>query len=193
MPLQLIIKRRDHSITTRKIVPKTILDKYMSVTQLTLQRWTCRSSTMSNNQNTQKHLLPCERDHCMLISRVQNEDNILLFTSTTILIALHVFDDLLCMGGLSFGSGKTSRTPVPWRQGFRHPIRNECMGWFAQIPFSPPWCSSDHLSTHRVYSPSGIFLTCGTQGCCMAYLIPLFYFETLEKKLNVPALRMWIL
>ena len=23
---------------------------------------------------------------------------------------------------------------VPWRQGFRHPTRNECMGWFAQIP-----------------------------------------------------------
>ena len=23
---------------------------------------------------------------------------------------------------------------VPWRQGFRHPTRKECMGWFAQIP-----------------------------------------------------------
>ena len=30
------------------------------------------------------------------------------------------------------GWGETTRTLVPWRQGFRHPTRNECMGWFAQ-------------------------------------------------------------
>ena len=29
--------------------------------------------------------------------------------------------------------GETTRTLVPWRQGFRHPTRNECMGYFAQI------------------------------------------------------------
>ena len=31
------------------------------------------------------------------------------------------------------GWGKPTHTMVPWRQGFRHPTRNECMGWFAQI------------------------------------------------------------
>ena len=31
------------------------------------------------------------------------------------------------------GWGEPTRTLVPWRQGFRHPTRNECMGWFAQI------------------------------------------------------------
>ena len=31
------------------------------------------------------------------------------------------------------GWGETTRTLVPWRGGFRHPTRNECMGWFAQI------------------------------------------------------------
>ena len=31
------------------------------------------------------------------------------------------------------GWAKPTRTMVPWRQGFRHPTRNECMGWFAQI------------------------------------------------------------
>ena len=32
-----------------------------------------------------------------------------------------------------FGWGKPTRALFPWRQGFRHPTRNECMGWFAQI------------------------------------------------------------
>ena len=36
-----------------------------------------------------------------------------------------------------FGWGKPTHTLVPWRQGFRHLIRNECMGWFAQIFGSP--------------------------------------------------------
>ena len=31
------------------------------------------------------------------------------------------------------GWGKPTRTLVSWRQGFRHPTRNECMGWYAQI------------------------------------------------------------
>ena len=31
------------------------------------------------------------------------------------------------------GWGEPTRTLVPWRQGFRHPTRNECMRWFAQI------------------------------------------------------------
>ena len=31
------------------------------------------------------------------------------------------------------GWGEPTRILVPWRQGFRHPTRNECMGWFAQI------------------------------------------------------------
>ena len=29
--------------------------------------------------------------------------------------------------------GEPTRTLVPWRQGFGHPIRNQCTGWFAQI------------------------------------------------------------
>lgn len=29
--------------------------------------------------------------------------------------------------------GELICTLVPWRQGFRHPIMNECVGWFAQI------------------------------------------------------------
>ena len=31
------------------------------------------------------------------------------------------------------GWGERTRTLIPWRQGFRHPTRNECMHWFAQI------------------------------------------------------------
>ena len=31
------------------------------------------------------------------------------------------------------GWGEPTCTLVPWRQGFRHPTRNECMGWYAQI------------------------------------------------------------
>ena len=31
------------------------------------------------------------------------------------------------------GWDKTTGTLVPWRQGFRHPTRNEYMGWFARI------------------------------------------------------------
>ena len=31
------------------------------------------------------------------------------------------------------GWGELTSTLVPWMQGFRHPTRNECMGWFAQI------------------------------------------------------------
>ena len=31
------------------------------------------------------------------------------------------------------GWGEPTLTLVPWRQGFRHPTRNECMGGFAQI------------------------------------------------------------
>ena len=34
---------------------------------------------------------------------------------------------------LSKGWGDTTCTLIPWRQGFRHSTRNECMGWFAQI------------------------------------------------------------
>ena len=30
------------------------------------------------------------------------------------------------------GANQT-RTLLPWRQGFRHQTRSECMGWFAQI------------------------------------------------------------
>ena len=40
------------------------------------------------------------------------------------------------LGDLVFeGWGEPTRTLVPWRQGFRHSTRNECMGWFAQIEF----------------------------------------------------------
>ena len=31
------------------------------------------------------------------------------------------------------GWGEPTRIMVPWKQGFRHPTRNECMGWFTQI------------------------------------------------------------
>ena len=31
------------------------------------------------------------------------------------------------------GWGETTCILVPWKQGFRYPTRNECMGWFAQI------------------------------------------------------------
>ena len=31
------------------------------------------------------------------------------------------------------GWGEMTRTLVPWRQEFRHPTRNEYMGWFTQI------------------------------------------------------------
>src|ERR1700738_5298884 len=42
-----------------------------------------------------------------------------------------------CQGRLELeGWGEPTRTLVPWRQGFRHPTRNECMGRFAQILFS---------------------------------------------------------
>ena len=34
---------------------------------------------------------------------------------------------------LDLGWGEPTRTLVSWRQGFRHPTRNKCMGWFAQI------------------------------------------------------------
>ena len=34
----------------------------------------------------------------------------------------------------TYGWDKTTHTLVPWRQGFRHPTRNECMRQFAHIP-----------------------------------------------------------
>jgi hypothetical protein len=40
--------------------------------------------------------------------------------------------------GMFLGWGISTRTLVPWKQGFRHPTRNECMGWFAQILFLDP-------------------------------------------------------
>ena len=36
-------------------------------------------------------------------------------------------------GSRLLGWGKTTRTLVPRTQGFRHPTRNECVGWFVQI------------------------------------------------------------
>ena len=48
--------------------------------------------------------------------------------------------------------GEPTRTVVPWRQGFRHSTRNECMGWFAQIPcdfrnFTITYISLVHFKT----------------------------------------------
>ena len=44
-----------------------------------------------------------------------------------------------------YGWVETTRTLVPWRQGYGHPTRNKCMGWFAQIHLyeqgSPPTLS----------------------------------------------------
>ena len=31
------------------------------------------------------------------------------------------------------GWGEPTRIMVPWRQGFRHPTKNKCMGWFTRI------------------------------------------------------------
>ena len=42
--------------------------------------------------------------------------------------------------------GKLTRTMIPWRQGFRHPTRNKCMGWF---PKSLPSIQSSHLCWAR--------------------------------------------
>ena len=42
--------------------------------------------------------------------------------------------------------GKPTRTMIPWRQGFRHPTRNKCMGWF---PKSLPSIQSSHLCWAR--------------------------------------------
>ena len=64
------------------------------------------------------------------------------------------------------GWGEPTHTLVPWRQGFRHPTRNEIMGWFAQIiyglgfhwtihpgpfilPLGGPEQSSEATMTHR--------------------------------------------
>ena len=33
----------------------------------------------------------------------------------------------------NIGWDKPTCTLVSWKQGFRHPTRNKCMGWFAQI------------------------------------------------------------
>ena len=38
---------------------------------------------------------------------------------------------------ITHGWGETTHTLLPWRQGFRHPTRNKCMGRFTQIiPYS---------------------------------------------------------
>ena len=54
------------------------------------------------------------------------------------------------------GWGEPTCTLVPWRQGFRHPTKNECMGWFAQIVVlmcnGVMGCLPDHVegnSNHR--------------------------------------------
>ena len=31
------------------------------------------------------------------------------------------------------GWGETTRTLISWRQGFRHPSRNECLGWLPKL------------------------------------------------------------
>ena len=43
--------------------------------------------------------------------------------------------------------GEPTRTSVSWRQGCRHPTRNECMDWLAQINY---WGSTrtSHISNH---------------------------------------------
>ena len=47
-----------------------------------------------------------------------------------------------CAGRMiGHGRGEPTHTLFPWRQGCRHPTRNECMGWFAQIdrPVKETW------------------------------------------------------
>jgi hypothetical protein len=52
------------------------------------------------------------------------------------------------------GWGEPTRTLVPWRQGFRHPKRNECMGWFAQI--QNHLISDINYNTVNLYFPQKI-------------------------------------
>ena len=40
-------------------------------------------------------------------------------------------------GAVLYGWGEPTGTLVPWRQGFRHPTKNECMSWFAQTGSLP--------------------------------------------------------
>ena len=48
-------------------------------------------------------------------------------------------------GMLPTSWGEPTRTLVPWRQGFSHPTRNECMDWFAQITSYLPGVPSTKL------------------------------------------------
>lgn len=38
-----------------------------------------------------------------------------------------------CVGRSLMAWAEPTRTLVLWSQGFKHPARNECMGWFTQI------------------------------------------------------------
>ena len=43
----------------------------------------------------------------------------------------------------------TTRTMVPCMQGFRHPARNECMGWFAQLMKNQPFIIRRKITKQR--------------------------------------------
>jgi hypothetical protein len=49
---------------------------------------------------------------------------------------------------LVVGWGKPTRTLVPWRQGFRHPTRKECMGWIAQILVMHLYIGREEIDMH---------------------------------------------
>ena len=75
------------------------------------------------------------------------------------------------------GWGKTTRTMVTWRQRFRHPTRNECMGGFAQILHMPYliWkmdrefyfeIATTILFAREIYDCSLLSLTSSKSGWC---------------------------
>ena len=45
--------------------------------------------------------------------------------------------NIMSLTMLQEGWGEPPYTLVPWRQGFKHPTRNECIGWFAHILQEP--------------------------------------------------------
>ena len=51
------------------------------------------------------------------------------------LSGLHYTQEFKLPSPTNIGWGEPTYTLVSWMQGFRHPTRNECMGWFARINY----------------------------------------------------------
>ena len=71
--------------------------------------------------------------HCKPMCYIRNWIDI--STSKSFQLKLYVFDRIKMPFPNTHdrGWGETTCTLVPWRQGFKHPTRNECMGSFVQI------------------------------------------------------------